>query len=243
MNDNMLQETDHAITPQEDGAIDGFTGVDDVGGFDPLAGAEVRGKAPTGALILVGAVVLATAGVWSMRFIASATAKSSEHQESVEAVEQFITTLSQTPNTKTVAKVEKRKESLVVLNTAYEERKIPLRDVQRNPFILFIEPTTDGPLTIENADDLAAAQFAERRQERMDSIELAANGLELKMVLGGSRPLANINGEIVGIDDVVFQDGVEFTVRDITADEVFIDAIDTEFDVTMEFMLSIERLP
>jgi hypothetical protein len=247
VNDQLLQHDgdrhSNAITsPISDGLGDGFA---DDGAFDPLAGLSTRPKAPTGVLILGGVVILAAAGLWSMKFIAKASARGSENQESVAAVEAWLSDLS-TQNAVDLAEEQIRKSaSLAVLSGDYSERAIPLRDVQRNPFILFIEATAENPVAVVNEGDLAARRFQERRLERMQSVELAASGLELKMVLGGKKPLANINGKIVGVNDEVAPDpdGVVFTIRNINANEVLLGFVEEDFQIDMEFTLSIDRKP
>ncbi|MCA9296580.1 MAG: hypothetical protein KC983_08680, partial [Phycisphaerales bacterium] len=118
MNEQLLQhDGDHssnAITsPITDGFGDGFA---DDGAFDPLAGLSTRPKAPTGVLILGGVVILAAAGLWSMKFIAKASARGSENQESVAAVEAWLSDLS-TQNAAELAEEQNRKSaSLAVLS-------------------------------------------------------------------------------------------------------------------------------
>jgi len=239
MNDQFLQDAgaDANMNGSPDALGDTFN--DD--GFDPLAGTTSGRRAPTGVIILGGVIAAAAIGLWSMKFVAKASAGGQENSAAVQAVESWLSQAEAERHTSDDD--QRRASSLAVLSGQYADRAIPLRDLQRNPFILFIERNSTGTDVPDDTNDIQR-RFEARKQARMQAFELAATGLNLKMIAGGSNPLANINGTIVGIGDPIPAgpgSDIIFTVESIEGDVVTLRAVDDTLLINEEYTIEMER--
>lgn len=200
---------------------------------DDLAFAgEEKKKISSGTLLLIGVIVLAAAGLYSMRSLAIAMATSKGENPFDSIIASFFEEGINSGEAGSPAGA-----SLVDDRT---EQQVPLTDVYRNPFVSFLPPLETSVDTNQTTqqDDPEAVRERLRKQART-RFETAADGLRLVMVLGGSKPMANISGRIVHIGDEVYDEKAEFTfkVDDIDAGFVIISAEDKELDLRHQMVL------
>ena len=109
--------------------------------LDPLAGAGTRRKISGGSVLIAAVVIIATGGLFAMRWLSEATAARDADREIESTIESFLKSFTglsddNPEETETPTGDNPSDRVLAVLTTEYSERQVPLRDVQRNPFIL-----------------------------------------------------------------------------------------------------------
>jgi hypothetical protein len=206
---------------------------DDFGlGHDPLMGEGSEKKSAKGMLIIVLVVGLAAGSLFSMHTLTKVTAASGRNREIDATVDKFLKSMSGAQNPDGTGGngdlVASHNEIVEVLTNNYTENQVKL---DRNPF----EFTgggggdTGGGLTSRSA------------------VERAFGKLDLKSVIGGSRPLANINGKIVRVNQVMpvrlsKMDGeIKFRVISITRDAVTVEAMGVELEKPFVKKLMLKR--
>jgi hypothetical protein len=189
--------------------------------FDPLGGFSEKKRFNTGSLILAGVVVVACTGLWFMRSLSKASAANEGNKEVEASIEKFLSSL--TGDSK-----KGSKPSSALASDA---------NVQKNPFILFDEPIGANPT------DGSDPGLAKRQADRRKQFESAAAKLELKSVLMGSNPLANVSGKIVRVGEeiVTGQDGVALRVTEITKESVTVMGEDVSLNLSMPFTIVLKR--
>jgi len=217
---------------------------DSLGAADPFSQADESGKRGlnSGAVLLVAVVLIAIAGLFSMRTLTRASAAHDEPHEAEKSIESFLSMLQssksegESPNYQLGAE---ETAVLDVLNESYASRQVALTHVQRNPFIIFEDSAgSDTPSKPSGPDPME-----QKREERRKLFAQAAGRLELRSVLMGNTPLATIGTNIVqvGATVVAEPEGVTFTVTTISNDGVQIVAEDKELGVRHESLLTIDR--
>ncbi len=216
--------------------------------IDPAMGGEsAKGsiKLRSSSIVLGVVVVLAVAGLFSMRTLAKVTAVVSGNQEMEQVIEEFLNSsagrsvlLLSAPSGDAVAKSN---QVLEVLNETYTERQVPLSDVQKDPFLLF-----DSKPVVEDTsgkNNNGPSQIEQQRSQRRDQLAAIASRLSLKSVLMGDVPLANINGQIVRPGEIitVMPERQEFEVLSITSESVKLAASDLTLGVRIEVEVTINR--
>lgn len=207
-------------------------------GFDVLASTGRRRKLSSGSLVLIAVVVCAVGGLFSMRFLAHATAAMSSETEFEKVIDDFF------GDKKSDKKDKKGNEApdeaaLEVLNETYTEHQVPLANVVKNPFIVFA-PAVDPVAPAEDENDRLTAERQRKWREQRDlyqkRVEAAADRLTVKTILLGSDPLANMGGTIVHVGDTVVTtpDQYVFKVTRINSDSVELALMAGEFDVTYQ---------
>jgi hypothetical protein len=181
--------------------------------LDPLAGASGGKKLNGGLLLIIAVMVIAAGGLFFMRKIAAVTASMVIDRDVEALIDDYIKSnpdddttpdrLSSTYN-----------EVLGVLTEAYSERQVPLRDVQRDPFIIhYAEPDLPDPREAVDPSLQQERVFLQRQAERRTQLEEGVRKLKLKSILGGSNPLAIIDGKIVRVGDVLVVNAGELALR------------------------------
>jgi hypothetical protein len=179
----------------------GVGDMDEGPALDPLAEARNAKKLSGGSVVIIIVVLIAVGGLFFMRRLSQVTASTTIPTEIEDTINKFLNaTGNDEKNADDFNAVNSQKSVLEVLTAAYSERQVPLQDVQRDPFVIYqptmeIEPTDIGPQIDQNA--VLRRKQAERRQ----SLNALAQRFKLKSVLGGSNPLANIDGQIYRVGD------------------------------------------
>lgn len=212
--------------------------------LDPLATVSEGRKFKAGSLVLVIVIIVACAGLWFMKSMTRVGAAQVGNSEVEASIEKFISSLSGKASMSNSAATPSNAlgstdaNVLAVLSGSYIERQIPLDGVQRNPFIIYGEASTDV-----SAPEQAAGSFASRRIEKQTAFEKAAERLELKSVLMGSQPLANIGGKIIrkGEELVMQPENVAFRVADITKESVTVVGEDASLNLNLTFIIVLKR--
>jgi hypothetical protein len=200
-----------------DGGIDAFT--------------SDAPKIKFGSLLIVIVVLIAGGAVFGMRTLSKITAATRGSSDVERTVEHFLQSGvaggSQSDNPLNLSD----DSVLGVLSGDYAERQIPLQDVQKNPF------APDGTLPGGNAHvDPGVGSGSWNR-----IVQSAAAKLQLKSIMGGTNPLANINGRIVSLRGSITVGGVTFRVTKITKDAVMLVAKDPQSDAEVETTVFLKR--
>jgi hypothetical protein len=215
------------------GDLDGAAGDvdDDFGlGHDPLMGEASEKKSAKGMLIIVLVVGLAAGSLFSMHTLTKVTAASGRNLEIDATVDKFLKSMSgaENPDVTDPDLVSSHNEIVEVLTNNYTESQVQL---DRNPFE-FSEGgggDTGGGSTSRSAVERAFAK------------------LDLKSVIGGSRPLANINGKIVRVNQVMpvrlskKEGEIKFRVTSITREAVTVEAVGVELEEPFIKKLMLKR--
>jgi hypothetical protein len=204
---------------------------DDFGlGHDPLMGEASEKKSAKGMLIIVLVVGLAAGSLFSMHTLTKVTAASGRNLEIDATVDKFLKTLlpAENPDGTDPDLVSSHNEIVKVLTNNYTENQVQLN---RNPFDF--SDSGDG-----NTGSGSISRSA---------VERAFGKLDLKSVIGGSRPLANINGKIVRVNQVMpvrlskREGEIKFRVMSITRDAVTVEAVGVELEEPFIKKLMLKR--
>jgi hypothetical protein len=212
--------------------------------LDPLASAGSTKRLSGGVLLIAAVVIIAVGGLFSMRKIAQVTAATDASSEIESRIEAFLNDLTgQTTSTAVghAGELGARGESLAVLRDDYSERQVALHDVQKDPFVIYLDPSTVGPIEPDPQPGASAEELFLRRQaERRTLFQQAAAGLNLRSVMGGASPLAIIDDTIVRLGDQITSgpSAVEFRVTAIGAGTVEVTAEAPELDLVVTITLS-----
>lgn len=226
-----MNEMDQSAAEKAGFTGEGFTGGDSLGGgvgdleggdyddlaADPLMGEDAAKKSAKGMLIVVLVVGLAAGSLFSMHTLTKVTAASGRNDEIDKTVDKFLNTMTGMGGTDDVDGapdlVDGHNEIVDVLTNNYIENQVTL---ERDPFALSGSDGDDG------GGDTGLSRSAVQR---------AFDKLDLKSVIGGSRPLANINGKIVRVNQVMpvrlsqVEGEINFRVTEITRDSVTVEAV------------------
>jgi hypothetical protein len=231
-------------TGTEPGALEGLDGEGYApeAAHDPLAGAAPPKKKHTGVVVLIVVAGLAIGSLFSMHTLTKVTAASGRDSESERTIEKFLKSVggdSQTsdPDGSSDDLVKGHREVVGVLSDDYTRHQV--KELSRNPFDIM-----SGALVV---GDLSGGDGDYAKAKRRDDIERAAGSFELKSVIMGSRPLANINGRIVRLNQVIPVEGprsvgtVKFRVVSIRADSVTVVADDPHLELRVEKVIQLKR--
>ena len=236
------REQQHATMPLGTGEFADETAL------GPLAGAQNRRKLGGGGLLIFAVVLIALAGLFSMRKLTQVTAASPIDSDVEKTIEEFINSVcgsnGQPQEPGGIAGAMHDDRVLAVLSESYTEYQVALQDVQKNPFIIdqvapAFTPDVDGPDT--TGPDLED-RWRQMRSERRAKIEQAGQGLHLKSVVDGAVPLAIVEGRIVRVGDT-FTAGpskITFRVDAISAGAVDLVAEAPELDLAVTVTLTLE---
>jgi hypothetical protein len=206
--------------------------------LDPLVTATESRKLKAGSFVLILVVIMACGGLWFMKTLSKVSASSGANRDIEASIEKFLSGMKGNDTTKAGGNSNALNSGdvnvLAVLSGSYTEKQIPLDGVQRDPFILFGD---DVPVGSTVGDD--SSSVARRRGE----IERAATQLELKSVLMGTQPLANIGGKIVrrGEEIVLQPDNIAFRVVEITKESVTVLGEDARLNLSVPFTIFLKR--
>ncbi len=219
---------DAAMSPE--GGADDSISVGQFGGDGGIdAFASDAPKIKFGSLLIVVVVLVAAGAVFGMRTLSKITAATGGSSDVEQTVEHFLKSGvargSQSDNPLGLGD----NSVLGVLDGDYAERQIPIQDVQKNPF------APDGALPGTNVRVDGGGGSWSR------VVQSAAAQLELKSIMRGRHPLANINGKIVSLRGSVTVGGVTFKVIKITTSSVKLVAKDPNSDAEVETTVMLER--
>jgi hypothetical protein len=210
---------------------------------DPLAGGPGQKKKHTGVVVLIVVAGLAIGSLFSMHTLTKVTAASGRDTETEKTIETFLNSIGGSSGTETdsgestESLVQGHKEVVGVLRDDFTQHQI--KQLARDPFDVM-----SGALVV---GDLSGADGDYARAKRIDDIDRAAEGFELKSVIMGSRPLANMNGRIVRLNQVIPVDGgrsvgiLKFRVVSISPESVTVVAEDPQLDLRVEKVIHLKR--
>lgn len=215
-------------------------GMGDEAALDPLANAGGGTRFKAGHLVIVFVVAVGAAGLWFMRTLSHVGAATVPSSDIERTIDDFLKAIKgdsgQAVNPKNPVLNASEKAMIEVLKAPYTEHQVSLDNVQRNPFILYNEPT-DEPTTP------GADPKIKQKEDRRKLFEATATQFQVKSVLMSSEPLANVSGKIVRKGDEISPSGADFSYRvvAIMTDGVMIVAEDSKLELTVAITLPLKR--
>jgi len=215
--------------------------------LDPLAGAQNRRKIGGGGLLIFAVVLIAVAGLFSMRKLTQVTAANPIDSDIEKTIEEFINSVrgedEQPREPDALASVMNDDRVLEILSESYTERQVKLQDVQKNPFIIDqLAPAFTPEVNETDTAGTDQQRWRQRRDERRAQIEQTGRSLELKSIVDGSVPLAIVEGRIVRVGDT-FTAGpsrITFRVDAISTGAVNLVAEAPELELAVTVTLTLE---
>ncbi len=203
-------------------------------GVDPLISDGPVTKKSKGMLIVVLVVGLAAGSLFAMHTLTKVTAASGRNAEIDKTVEGVLKSLTGTansnPGTDGAHLMDTHQEIVDVLTNNYIQHQV--KHLDRNPFLL----GGDGGDSGTPAPGLG-----------LSAVQRAFAKLNLKSVIGGSRPLANINGKIVRVNQVIsvplskMEGEIKFRVKEITRGTVMLEAVGVDLAEPFVRTLQLKR--
>ena len=222
MNFNSMSGSEGDPTTETDGALPIGAGDGDDTSFDPLASASDTRRSHSGAIVIGIVIVAAVAGLYSMRMLSRLTAAPGIDSSAVSTIDEFFKSGADRRIGDAGGSVFSDNGSvLTVLQDDFTGQQVSPDNVQRDPFVIYharpIEPDDPEPVVTAPTSTPEEIDLATRAD-----IQRAGDRLTLKSVVGGSTPLAIIDGEIVRIGDILTVSGspYEFEITRITPSAV-----------------------
>ncbi|MBT8484284.1 MAG: hypothetical protein HKO59_14620 [Phycisphaerales bacterium] len=233
------------LAPKTQGEDPGDFGT--VPGLGPVTGHVASRRVGGGTIIIVAVVLTAIAGLFSMRKLADVTAAAGIDAEIEATIEKFLDSLADVGPVPAAGSEGVNDEVVIaLLRESYSERQVPLRDVARNPFVIDQIDTTVVPPPIDQTAISTREQerlWNQQRENRQRIWSTDAGSLRLKAVMGGSNPLAIIDGETVRVGETILgkTNQTTFRVSEISKGSVELLAEAPELDMTETYTLQLER--
>ena len=243
---------DPGLQAETQGELSGPLGVGEFEepGFDPLAGSESKRHINTSVLIIVGVMIVAAGGLFAMKKVAQVAASGilKDMSEVERIIDEFLPTMrSRTAGVDPNAAMDT--SIFTVLNETHTEHQVPLRDVQRNPFIMYAEPVEPGDDPVVDAGPDPEAERLKKWQADKDALQMAfeqaGRQFRLKSIMGGSRQMAILNDTIVHVGETIESENEDmvFRVTEISTSTVELigEAPEFELEVTVTVFLQRDR--
>lgn len=216
-------------------------------GLDPLAGATAGRKLSGGTIIIIAVILSAVAGLFSMHKLSKLTADVTLPSNVEKTVDDFFKRIEPADGTTPGQIAPAADKVLGVLTDTYSERQVPLRDVQRDPFIISepeaTAPTPGPDVTPLPDNNRKQREWERKREELRETMEADGAKIIVKSIMGGARPMALIGGQIVVVGDVVTakNTSTEFTVEAISSGSIDLVATDEAFQLTVHVTALLQR--
>ncbi len=189
-----------------------------------------RRRISSGTLLMAGVVVLAGASLWSMRAIDRAAAMApttSKDKDTDSFVDKALAEKG-----RNASSVPPEVRPLLDTEHGNDAVRVPLKDLQKNPFVLWDIPNAPVPTTpTDTPIDQRPARVAEWEKQ----VDSAALAIKLQSTMSGTGPqgatgLANINGHTMRLGDLFGVEGsdVEFTIEAIERDTITVRAYNAD---------------
>ncbi len=235
--DNTNQPMDDTGSSEQAGMPLGVDELSSESGFSSTEFAGSTKRHAGGALLLTAVVVVAIAGLFSMRTLTRASASIEAPTDVEKSIESFLNMIQSNQADDGGFHTGENETVLDILSASYTQRQVALTNVQRNPFII-IETNVDSNQDVrpEPADPIEAKRHALNQR-----IEAASQRMVLRSVLMGSDPLANIDNQVLRIGDSITVSDVTFTVKDISSASAKLAVVDKALDVHVDVTLKLRR--
>ncbi|HWB19871.1 MAG TPA: hypothetical protein VG711_06195 [Phycisphaerales bacterium] len=210
-----------------------------------LASSGKRRRISSGSILVAGVVIVAAASLFVMRSLTRVSMASAGNGKYEKDIDSFLKDARQSKDTKgkLISKdtvMSNEDDVLRVLSTTYTERQVPLANIQKNPFVLFEDEiiSTGSGQTIDQSGALA-----DLRNHKRTEIEKAAAGFQLKSIMKGDSPIANINGKILRIGDTIdsADGGISYTLASIGDQSATLVAEVPSIELKVSVTLTVKR--
>lgn len=241
-------------TFDQDGAIDQISPDESLGGgdFAPDVGTGGGGRRISmGSLVIVIIVVVSAGALFSMRTLAKVSAAVG-NSEVEKVIDRMIAHLGENTTTTagggSVASRDSMRQALRertvidVLSDDYAEIRVPLSNVQFNPFVMFGEMSKVKPDVVVPTGDLEG-KYNREREERKQLIQSTGESLRLTSVMLGEPRMAIVNDKLLREGQTVRVDpaGIEFTVESISLEAVTMISADEYYQLSVPILLFVKR--
>lgn len=252
MNDNDFNQSEFNDGPDNENqaGVPLGTGFEDNDGPAIVDDADGGKKIKSGTLILLAVVVLAGAGLYSMRSLGKAAGVIQSDGTLETTVNDFIDRLTGKASDDDSDEVlvitsDEENRAMSALTDDRTQRQVALDQVQKNPFVFPFateKQPDDNPVVTDTGLDPEEQKRLAQQDARVD-FEKAVAKLRLVMVMGGSTPMANLNGEVFYEGDVIDDDriGVSFVVAEIMNDAVVLVREEPSIDFYHEIVVSLNQ--
>ena len=207
-----------------------------------ITGSSGGRKLSSGSILLVIVIVVAIAGLFSMRTIGKVTSAATGSSQIEDSINEFIKKFNPgEEDGKSPKIVGNNRVDMTRLGQDYTEQQVALADVQKNPFIL---PNDVGGTT--PTIHPGATKEEVRRAELAAEFQTVGNRLRLKSIILGADPLANVSGRIVRLNETILiePEKVEFLVTAIENETITLKGTGEEvkqLGLDVEITLQINR--
>jgi hypothetical protein len=226
-----------AETPETESAADGSVkkGSFDVTMDEGIAAAQnasVRRRLSTGTLIMGGVVAIAATSLWSMRAIDRAVAAGPRISKENEKLVDDILKRGKGAD----LAIDTDATRLLEPADAVGEVRVPLRELAKNPFVLWTPPASAAAPSADGGPaPVPVDTRAERIAEWEQKVDQAAGSIRVLSTMSGTGPvgatgIANVNGHMMRIGDVfgIANSDIEFSIERVERDALTVRAYNAE---------------
>lgn len=217
-------------------------------GIDGFAGMSRASRRSRNMWIVIAIVVSALGGIFAMRMLVQATSLAAADVELDAHIESLLSSLTggdepTETNEPVVAPEVRHEQVLKVLAETYAQKQVPLVNLASNPFVI-LGASTHEPLDVDDdieepisEEEIMATRRANREAQLLDAVGF----VELRSVVLGRIPLANIDGSIVGEGDSIYTepDNYEFVVTEILEDRVMLRSTVASLDLVVDATINL----
>ena len=226
----MVDNQDNLIEPglqpevtdkAEDNAGGGYG---EEGVLDLIASEGLEQKKRSGAFVLVGVVVVAAVGLFSMHTLTKVQAGDGADPTTNKTVDDFLKNISGTGSD-----TEKHLQAISVIEGDYTSNQVAADKLGPDPFTVGTVETTKTPTTVATTGN------------KQQDVERAIKDIKVQALLLGTRPTAFVNGKTLKIGDTFEVRKIEFKLTAIANDSVTVLAEYPDDDVKVEQTVFMKR--
>ena len=211
-----------------------------------------RSRLRTNAVVLGGVVIAAAGGLFAMRQLGAVSSAQAFDQTVEMTVEKFLERVVGGTDGNAASKWNPREDGqrlVAALQEDYTDLQVPWENVRRDPFLIYSEEPA-VPTNVEETPRPVSPRGPSRedlQRERTEELKTLAEGIRIKSVMTGSRPMAIIEngGEdaVVNVGDTldIKDSPLPFRVKAIVSGSVQLEAFDAELDVRVTVSLFVHQ--
>lgn len=211
--------------------------------FNAGAASSVRRRISSGTLLMGLVVAVAGVSLWSMRAIDRAAASGPKPRGDLDGL--FNDALAKG---KTQGDVRTTSATILLSNAdPASEMKVPLKDLAKNPFVIWRD-TTEPPPPATTPDDPQVSPREDLIRTWEQQVDAAASAIKVQSTMvsregDGSSGIANIGGHMMRPGDLfaVENSDIEFFIDRIDRNEVTVRAVNKELNHARVVIVKVNR--